>query len=128
LLKTKKRLETRSRLWKPYFLLIILPALFYLFAGLATESGQTTEPGPPAEFIQPIEFSHKTHVEKGEIPCEFCHIYARRSINSGAPVMASCFGCHRVIAGSDEDPQEAERKQNVGIQTKGRVNSLEKNS
>ena len=107
LLKTKKRPETRSRLWKPYFLLIILAALFYLLAGLATESGQTTE------FGQPIEFSHKTHIEKGEIPCEFCHIYARRSINSGAPVMASCFGCHRVIAGSDEDPQEAERKQNA---------------
>jgi hypothetical protein len=98
---------------KPYFLLILLPVLFYLFAGLATESGRTTGPAPPAEFIQPIEFSHKTHIEKGEIPCEFCHIYARRSINSGAPAMASCFGCHRVIAGSDDDPQEAERKQNA---------------
>ena len=111
--KTKKRSETRSRLWEPYFLLIILPALFYLLAGLATESGQTTEPAPPSEFSQPIEFSHKTHIEKGEISCEFCHIYARRSINSGAPVMASCFGCHRVIAGSDEDPQKAIENQNA---------------
>jgi len=117
--KTKKRSETRSRLSKPFFLLIvlffliILPALFFSLVGLATESEQKTEPVPPVEFIQPIEFSHKTHIEKGEIPCEFCHIYARRSINSGAPVMASCFGCHRVIAGSDEDPQKAIKNQNA---------------
>jgi len=82
---------------------------------LATEPGQATQPGPPppVEFIQPIEFSHKTHIEKGGVPCEFCHIYARRSINSGAPAMASCFGCHgnRVIPGSDEDPQKAAKKQ-----------------
>jgi len=117
--KTKIRPEIRSRLSKPLFLLvillslIILPALFSSLVGLATESDQTTELVPPVEFVQPIEFSHKTHVEKGEIPCEFCHIYARRSINSGAPVMASCFGCHRVIAGSDEDPQKAIKNQNA---------------
>jgi hypothetical protein len=122
--KTKIRPETRSRLSKPFLLiilllLIILPVFFFSLFGLATESGQTTEsgqisePGPPGEFSQPIEFSHKTHVEKGEIPCEFCHIYARRSINSGAPVMASCFGCHRVIAGSDEDPQKAIKNQDA---------------
>jgi hypothetical protein len=135
--KTKIRPETRSRLSKPFFLLIILllliilPALFFSLVGLATESdqttepgqptetgqtaetGQATEPGQPTEFSQPIEFSHKIHIEKGEIPCEFCHIYARRSINSGAPVMASCFGCHSVIAGSDEDPQEAVKFQNA---------------
>jgi len=95
------------------FFIVILPVLFTALVGLATESTQGTEPVPPAEFIQPIEFSHKTHVDKVEIPCEFCHIYARRSISSGAPVMANCFGCHRVIAGSDKDPQEALRKQNA---------------
>jgi len=116
--KTKIRPETRSKLSKPFLLislllLVILPVFFFSLFGLATESGQTTESGTPVEFIQPIEFSHKTHVEKGEIPCEFCHIYARRSINSGAPVMASCFGCHRVIAGSDEDPQKAIKNQDA---------------
>jgi len=120
--KTKKGPETRSKLSKSFFLLIILffliilPVLFSSLVGLATESDQKTEsstPIPPGEFSQPIEFSHKTHVEKGEIACEFCHIYARRSINSGAPVMASCFGCHRVIAGSDEDPQKAIKNQDA---------------
>ncbi len=116
--KTKKRPETRSRLSKPFFLLIILllliilPVLFYSFVGLATEPEQTTKPAPPVKFIQPIEFSHKSHVDKSEIPCEFCHIYARRSINSGVPSMASCFGCHRnnMIPGSDEKQQRAIKK------------------
>ncbi len=120
--KTKKRPEARSKPSKSFFLLIILlfiiilPILFSSFVGLATESDRKNEsspPVPPGEFSQPIEFSHKTHIEKGEIPCEFCHIYARRSINSGAPVMASCFGCHRVIAGSDEDPQVAIKYQDA---------------
>ncbi len=113
--KTKIRSETRSRK-SILFFLILLPVFFYTLVGLtdelsqSTESDQTTKPSPPIEFIQPIEFSHKTHADKSEIPCEFCHIYARRSINSGAPVMASCFGCHRVIAGSDEKMQSAIKK------------------
>ncbi|CAB1057977.1 hypothetical protein D1BOALGB6SA_2733 [Olavius sp. associated proteobacterium Delta 1] len=110
--------ETRSRRSKPILLiilclLIILPVFFFSIVGLATKSGQTIEPAPLGEFSQPIEFSHKTHIEKGEIACEFCHIYARRSINSGAPPMAICFGCHRVIAGSDEDPQKAIKNQDA---------------
>jgi hypothetical protein len=106
--------------------LILLPVFYSSLVGLASESVQTTEPDPPPEFIQPIEFSHKTHIEKGGIPCEFCHIYARRSVNSGAPAMASCFGCHAhsVIPGSDEDPQKAIQKQEaikklLEFQTKG---------
>ena len=96
-----------------YFLPIILLVILYSVVWSANKSGQPTESEPPPEFVQPIAFSHKTHIEKGEIPCEFCHIYARRSINSGAPVMAACFGCHRVIAGSDEDPQKAKENQDA---------------
>jgi len=59
------------------------------------------------DFKQPVLFSHKNHVEKNEIPCEFCHTYARRSLSSGAPSMESCFGCHQVVKGSDEE-QKAE--------------------
>ena len=58
------------------------------------------------DFTQPIEFSHKNHAGKNEIPCEFCHIYARRSINSGAPSMESCFGCHQVVKGKEEKQQK----------------------
>ena len=103
-----------------YFSLIILMIILYSVIGLANKSDpppvESTQPEKvtiPSPFTQPIEFSHKNHIEKAEIPCEFCHIYARRSINSGAPVMASCFGCHRVIAGSDEDPQKALKNQDA---------------
>ncbi|RLC19781.1 MAG: hypothetical protein DRI57_06315 [Deltaproteobacteria bacterium] len=115
--RLSKRPETRSKLARLFFIMVILPAFLYSLAELAggadqqTESGQQAKSAPPAEFIQPIEFSHKTHIEKGGVPCEFCHVYARRSINSGAPAMASCFGCHSVVAGSDEDQKEAIRKQ-----------------
>jgi len=116
--KAKIRPESRSGRSKPFLLvilllLVILAVFLFSLVGLATKSGQTSQPAPPAEFIQPIEFSHKIHIEKGAVPCEFCHIYARRSINSGAPVMASCFGCHSVIAGSDEDPQQALKYQDA---------------
>ena len=103
--------RSKSLLLIILFLLVILPVFFFSIVGLATKSGQTSEPVPLGEFSQPIEFSHKTHVEKGAISCEFCHIYARRSINSGAPAMATCFGCHRVVAGSDEDPEKAKKNQ-----------------
>jgi len=117
--RLSKRPETRSRQARLLFILILVLAVLYSLVGLATESSQPTkssqptESNQPTEFSQPIEFSHKTHIEKGEVSCEFCHIYARRSINSGAPVMASCFGCHSVIAGSDEDPQKAIKNQDA---------------
>ena len=104
-----------------FFLLIVLMVILFSVIGMANktapppvESTQPEEiPGEvtvPSPFTQPIEFSHKNHIEKAEIPCEFCHIYARRSINSGAPVMASCFGCHSVVTGADEELQNAIKK------------------
>ncbi len=117
-----------------YFILIVLLVILYSVIGLAnkpdpstekpvsigseaTAGNETTvetttdaETNVPPEFVQPIEFSHKSHIEKGEIPCEFCHIFARRSINSGAPAMASCYGCHSVVKGSDEKLQTSIKK------------------
>lgn len=46
---------------------------------------------------QPIKFSHKIHVAQDKIDCQYCHIYARRSASSGAPPVAICMGCHKVI-------------------------------
>jgi len=108
-----KRSEKRSGLARLFFVPILLSAFLYLIVGLAGGADAPAESEPPAEFRQPIEFSHKTHIEKGGMSCEFCHVYARRSINSGAPVMATCFGCHSVIAGSDDDPKKAAEKQDA---------------
>jgi hypothetical protein len=47
---------------------------------------------------QPIDFSHRLHAGKYEIPCQYCHIHARRSISAGVPSVQKCVGCHESIA------------------------------
>lgn len=46
---------------------------------------------------QPIKFSHRVHATDNQIPCEYCHIYARRSQVSGAPPVEICMGCHKLV-------------------------------
>ena len=43
---------------------------------------------------QPIAFSHKLHTVQNGIPCQYCHLYARRSFSSGVPPVSTCIGCH----------------------------------
>ena len=47
---------------------------------------------------QPIAFSHKIHAGDNEIPCQYCHVYARRSISAGVPSVNKCVGCHSNVA------------------------------
>lgn len=47
---------------------------------------------------QPIAFSHKLHAGDRQIPCQYCHSSARRSITSGIPSLNTCMGCHRLVA------------------------------
>ena len=47
---------------------------------------------------QPIKFSHKIHAGDNLIPCQYCHIYARRSQVSGVPPVQICIGCHKLVA------------------------------
>lgn len=46
---------------------------------------------------QPLEYSHRTHVQAG-IQCLFCHSGALRSQAAGIPSTDKCIGCHTVIA------------------------------
>ena len=79
---------------------VILVLLGVLLAGLAQPvSAQMTEeqlaaiPGGD----QPIKFSHKIHAGDNKVPCQYCHIYARRSQVSGAPPVQICMGCHKLV-------------------------------
>lgn len=83
---------------------MILAALLLVFPALGLAEG---------EFTQPIKFSHVTHAGDNEVPCEFCHIYARRSISSGIPPVRTCYGCHQVVSGTTEE-QQTEIKKLVG--------------
>jgi hypothetical protein len=53
--------------------------------------------------VQPIPFSHKLHAGDRQIPCQYCHSSARRSITSGIPPVNNCMGCHKMVR-TDRDP------------------------
>jgi hypothetical protein len=48
--------------------------------------------------VQPIEFSHRIHAGENQMPCMYCHLYARRSRVAGVPSVHKCINCHKVIA------------------------------
>jgi menaquinone reductase, multiheme cytochrome c subunit len=57
-----------------------------------------------AEKQQPIDFSHKLHVEElGE--CEGCHYFREDGSFSGIPSLDKCLECHEEAMG--ENPEEA---------------------
>jgi hypothetical protein len=43
---------------------------------------------------QPIAFPHNLHAGTSQIPCEYCHYSADRSVDAGIPAMEVCAGCH----------------------------------
>lgn len=47
--------------------------------------------------VQPIAFSHKIHATDNQIPCQYCHVYASRTITAGVPSVAKCMSCHKVV-------------------------------
>ncbi|OGW15494.1 MAG: menaquinol oxidoreductase [Nitrospinae bacterium RIFCSPLOWO2_12_FULL_45_22] len=47
--------------------------------------------------LQPIAFSHKTHVGINQIPCLYCHQYARKAAIAGIPSVEKCRNCHIVV-------------------------------
>jgi hypothetical protein len=47
--------------------------------------------------IQPIAFSHKTHAGINQIPCLYCHQYARKAAVAGIPSVEKCRNCHAVV-------------------------------
>lgn len=47
--------------------------------------------------VQPINFSHKTHAGINQIPCLYCHQYARKAAVAGIPSIEKCRNCHNVI-------------------------------
>jgi hypothetical protein len=73
----------------------------------AQEEGVEAEPviGPSG---QPIAFPHNTHAGEFQIDCQYCHFSAERASPAGIPPVATCMGCHTVIAGS-ENPEEVAR-------------------
>jgi cytochrome c7-like protein len=81
-------------------------------AGLAFVQGGDAEgeADPVVQAAQPIAFPHDVHAgsEPGQsnIPCQFCHFSAERSVDAGIPPVSSCWGCHQVIPGTTPQQQQ----------------------
>ncbi len=54
---------------------------------------------------QPIAFPHNIHAGDNQIDCQYCHFSAERSMRAGIPPVATCMGCHALVAGS-QNPEE----------------------
>ena len=46
---------------------------------------------------QPIQFSHKHHVQGLGLDCRFCHSAVEKSANAGMPSTETCMNCHNQI-------------------------------
>ena len=55
---------------------------------------------------QPIEYPHKTHVEKLKLPCTSCHQRAEKDAVAGRPPTALCLACH---AGGETKSEEVKK-------------------
>ncbi len=87
-----------KRLFPGGILIPLLAAAMFAISGGAALAQLTDQdvadiPAGP----QPIKFSHKIHATDIQIPCEYCQIYARRSLVSGAPPVQICMGCHQLV-------------------------------
>lgn len=71
-------------------LLAVIVAVVALATRILGQSSASTE--------QPIAFSHKLHAGEKQIPCQYCHVYARRGPVAGVPSVERCMGCHSLIA------------------------------
>jgi len=57
----------------------------------------------------PIDFSHRIHAGVNQIPCQYCHLGARRSSSAVIPPEERCMGCHKIVA--QESPEIAKLKE-----------------
>jgi len=78
-----------------------LSTLVLIAVGVALTISRRS-PAPP----QPIAFSHKIHAGDYQIPCAYCHIYARRAAVAGIPSVQRCMGCHKITAAGNPEVQK----------------------
>lgn len=54
---------------------------------------------------QPIFFRHDIHAGQLQMQCQYCHYSVAVSSEPGIPSMATCMGCHALVAGRDSANQ-----------------------
>jgi hypothetical protein len=68
-------------------------ALWYYFTPKYTRVGYTP--------IQPVAFSHATHVGQLGMDCRYCHSGVEQSWYSNIPAAATCMNCHNQVLKDD---------------------------
>ena len=87
-----------SRWRKTVTLLVVMGCALIFFAGAGWAQLTEADLSKIPAGDQPIKFSHLIHAGQDAIPCQYCHVYARRSAVAGVPPMAICMGCHTQVA------------------------------
>jgi mono/diheme cytochrome c family protein len=88
--------------------------------------GSTTIPGggaPPTtgpDGYATIPFTHRPHMEKGGMPCLFCHGQARRGPSADLPPLQLCAGCHRWLTVQTESTKAVVAAYDSGTQVSWR--------
>ena len=55
---------------------------------------------------QPIAFVHSIHIQELGLTCDYCHIYADKSVSAGIPAMQTCMECHEGAAADNPEIQK----------------------
>ena len=71
----------------------------------AQDSGAEGAVADGGARVQPIAFPHTIHTGEDQIDCQYCHFSAERSVDAGIPPVATCWGCHQNIRGTDAGQQ-----------------------
>ncbi|HQH26656.1 MAG TPA: cytochrome c3 family protein [Oligoflexia bacterium] len=65
--------------------------------------------------LQPVAYSHRTHVEKLGMECQYCHFGVNKSAHAVIPSVDSCMGCHASVR---SDLPEVQKLKNYWEQKK----------
>jgi len=85
-------------------------ALLLLGAGLLLGACEQSRPVP-----QPIQFSHKAHVEKG-LPCDGCHQFVEKASFAGMPSTETCMMCHQAAITDSPEEEKVRQYAEKGLQ------------
>jgi len=101
---------------------VLLPAaVALLLVGVGVAALSQHPWSPRRDVVQPIPFSHRIHAGVREIPCQYCHAYARRSQTAGVPPVQRCLGCHMKVGGEQPVLAAATRPWTDGRRLPGEI-------
>lgn len=75
-------------------LTVIILGVWYYFSPRYTDVGYAPE--------QPVPYSHKIHVDKLGLDCQYCHTAVTESKQANIPPTQTCMNCHNAVLPESE--------------------------